>query len=149
MRYRGRGRPPAGRDKKDLGTKELQAKRARHETEELLDQYRRLGIISEQQHWCGNHFRWLYTLRYGVPNVRAVDPGKIGSKHTEIAEEDPYRIQLAEDYKEALEQLSAARLLSVMMDVAIYSQCKNTRITEPYHNKELTKSLDILVDLWC
>lgn len=64
-----RGRPKIERPTIDMGTQELQFKRAYGVTEEAIDLCLQKKIISEEQHWCGLHLRWLYTLRYGAPSV--------------------------------------------------------------------------------
>ena len=75
---RKRGRPKIEKPTIDLGTPELIMKRLMGETAEALDLCYERGIISKEQHWCGIHFRWLYTLRYGAPGVRAVDTTHFG-----------------------------------------------------------------------
>jgi hypothetical protein len=60
---RKRGRPAQNRPEVDYGTPELQQKRQHHLTIEPLDWLLQHSLISQKQHWCGLHFRWLYTLR--------------------------------------------------------------------------------------
>ena len=38
-------------------------------TAEPIDRCLERGHITQAQHWCGLHLRWLYTVRYGAPVV--------------------------------------------------------------------------------
>ncbi len=64
-----RGRPKTVRPDTDMGTPELQKKRAHGLTLEAIDMCLNKNLITQAQHWCGLHLRWLYTLRYGAPGV--------------------------------------------------------------------------------
>jgi hypothetical protein len=64
-----RGRPKVVREQTDMGTPELQFKRAHGVTEEAIDICLNKNLITPTHHWCGLHLRWLYTLRYGAPNI--------------------------------------------------------------------------------
>ena len=75
-----RGRPKSkekmeikGREEKDFGTAELQARRAKGLTAEPIDKCKEKNIISDEQYGAALHFRWLYTLRFGAPGVSAID----------------------------------------------------------------------------
>lgn len=74
---RRRGRPRTAHKGRDLDTPELAQKRRTGETTETLDLCLERGIITHRQHWSGIHLRWLYTLRYGAPGIRAVDPAHV------------------------------------------------------------------------
>ena len=150
MRYRKRGRPPVERNDKDLGTEELQQKRTLYKTEELLDSYYRLEKISEEQYWCGNHFRWLYTARYGVPNLRSSGAAlfDVSTCHPD----DPLFQQKIElKYKQATQALKQKQLLDILFNTVIYSQCVDcsNRLLSNDNGELVSSALDILVDLWC
>lgn len=69
-----RGRPKKESiDEKDRGTPELSLKRRYAVTAEPLDWLRKHDWITPQQHWCGLHLRWLYTLRFGVVTPQTLD----------------------------------------------------------------------------
>lgn len=147
MRYRKRGRPKLERSEKDLGTQELQSKRTKHQTEELLDRYLRLEMINEQQHWCGNHFRWLYASRYGVPNLRAASAVLFeGSNYQPTEEHVQQRIE--QEYKRATSALKEQQQLSLLLNSIIYSQCVDSADIS-VNSEMVTPALDILVQLWC
>ena len=147
-RYRGRGRPPKNREKRDLGTKELQQKRALGHTDEVLDYCHQRGIISDAQHWCGNHFRWLYTMRYGVPNIRATDFARLGLV-APPEDDDEWLARINVQYMQATELLEQRRCLGVVLNAVVYSQCEERPVAKKHDLEVLRSALEILVDLWC
>ena len=72
-KWAGRGRPKTRSDGKDLGTPELQKKKRGGMAGEPVDVCLTKGLITEEEHWCALHFRWLYTIRYGLPTVTAIN----------------------------------------------------------------------------
>lgn len=148
MRYRKRGRPSQAKPDKDLGTNELQAKRQSGQTEEILDRFYRLELVSEKQYWAGNHFRWLYAMRFGIPNVRATDwcgnSGMVVSDDSEA-----WSSQINHQYKLAEQTLQNQKLLQPALDVLIYSHCTYSYLPPVYIAPDVVDALDILVDLWC
>lgn len=62
-----RGRPTFTRSSFDQGTPELQTRRKEHKTSEALDICLAWGLILADEHAAALHWRWLYTLKYGVP----------------------------------------------------------------------------------
>jgi hypothetical protein len=94
-----RGRPKSERPPIDMGTPELQRKRAAGITQEAIDICLAKDLITSAQHWCGLHLRWLYTIRYGAPGIgstlnrlydtpatRPDDPVWRSARETEFAE---------------------------------------------------------------
>lgn len=155
---RKRGRPRTGRPKKDTGTPELIMKRLRQETAEALDLCLERGIITPEQHWCGIHLRWLYTLRYGAPGVRAVDPTHLGGM--EIRPDDPeWRNAREKEYTEALQLLSQGGHVTLLMNLCVYNE-RPRFLSKPLSKSDgYTKStlralektragLDVLVKYW-
>lgn len=148
MRYRTRGRPSKVRQSKDLGTKELQEKRKNGQTQEPLDRYYAQGLIGEQQYWAGNHFRWLYTMRYGVPSVKAIDLA--GGDWGGAGEADEaWLATLNAQYIDAQNLLSQHGLLDVARDALIYQQGAYSGLPRAGLPCRLSIVLDLLVDLWC
>jgi hypothetical protein len=98
-RTRGRPRKPAL--PKDTGTPELIHKRAYAVTQEALDLCLEKGHITPEQHGCGMHLRWLYTLRYGAPSVRAVDPLHFGGRDLDY-ENPQWRREREQEYHDAI-----------------------------------------------
>lgn len=64
-----RGRPRAPALLSDPGTPELRLKHALGLTAEPIDLCLSRGLVTNEQHWCALHLRWLYTLRYGAPSL--------------------------------------------------------------------------------
>ena len=80
-----RGRPPIHREKEDKGTHELQLKRAAGITQEPVDRWLKQGRLSADMHHCALHFRWLYTLRFGSPSIKALNPAEyLGCEHRPV-----------------------------------------------------------------
>lgn len=154
---KGRGRPrktqPAG---KDCGTPELMMKRAQGVTAETLDVCLERGLITQQQHWCGIHLRWLHTLRHGAPSLRALDPAHLRG-HAPRSEENDWRSQREQEYRDAIQALTPSGHIALVLNVCIYND--RPSFLTPSCNEEqaeraltmlmgLSKGLDILVHLW-
>lgn len=117
---RRRGRPRQARPDIDLGTPELNLKRALYQTAESLDLLREKGLISETQHWCGLHLRWLYTLRYGLPGITAIDTTR--SAHCAVRESDPHWRQTREaEYNEAITILANKNLMKPALEYCVFN----------------------------
>jgi len=151
---RKRGRPKILRPKLDYGTPELRLRRMRGDTAETLDLCLERGLITEQQHWCGIHLRWLYTLRHGAPGVRAIDPTHLGG--IEIKNDDPEWRKLREqEYHEAITKLG--KHMKLLMNICVYNERpgylreknpeKRAYKTGPI--SDLSEGLDLLAKLWC
>lgn len=114
-----RGRPKTERTPgADTGTPELVMKRLHCATLEPLDLCLERGIITREQHWCGVHLRWLYTLRYGAPGVRAIDPTHLGG--VELKCDDPdWRREREAEYHAAMQLLSRAHLWRDVVDLCV------------------------------
>ena len=148
------GRPKMIREEKDSGTPELQFKRAHDETEEALDLCLTKGLITQEQHWCGIHLRWLYTLRYGAPGVRAVDPAHVAG--LELESDDPKWRELREaEYHEAAGKLHKKGHLASLNDICIHNErplCLKAGRKNPQKTldslEKLRDGLDILVAHW-
>lgn len=155
MQTQRRGRPRSARPERDLGTPELQLKRKSHLTSEIIDIYLEKRIISQKQHWCCIHLRWLYTLKYGSPNVKAVDPAYPGG--VDIATDDPeWRSLREEELRIALEMLKKVGFDQLILDMAVYNIPLGLENTKKNNNMEkymlynnLHDALEILTNLWC
>lgn len=139
-----RGRPrkePLVNDT-DLGTPELRQKRQLSLTNEAVDLFLQKELISTEQHWCGLHFRWLYTLRYGAPSVQSLDPARInGMIHPRVYTE--WQEEREQEWKEALETLKRYGCVAAVRDCCIYNDYA------PQHQVLLRLGLQKLVLLWC
>jgi hypothetical protein len=152
---RGRGRPPVSRPSHDSGTPELVMKRLLGETAESLDLCLERSIITSGQHWCGIHLRWLYTLRYGAPGIRAIDPTHFGG--IEISTDDPeWRKAREKEYHDAMKTVSDSGHAHLLISVCIHNERPKFlhMRTLKYHAKamdgiiHLRDGLDVLVDHW-
>ncbi len=155
---RRRGRPRITREEKDRGTPELIRKKRMGETSEILDLCLERRLITPEQHWCGIHLRWLYTLRYGIPTIRAIDPTHLGGM--EIKQNDQqWRIQREKEYSDAIICLNKAGHASLLMSICIYNERPSlmdpSKLTGVRQSRRslafihtLTEGLDILHTHW-
>ncbi len=108
------------RQQKDLGTLELQARRAKGLTSEPIDICKQKSIISDEQYSAALHFRWLYTLRFGAPGVSAVDLNSCFGR--EIRNNDEiWQAEREKEYAMAVEKLRSAGALKMVMNVAVFN----------------------------
>lgn len=157
MKYQGRGRPKLGRPAKDYGTPELQNKRRLHLTEEILDGYLRRGIISTNQHWCGIHFRWLHTLRYGIASVKAVDTTHTGGRNCN-SDDLEWKLQREEELGHAETLLKHANCYEIILNICVFNVAcislqlpiisYHTDLEGSFYTQSLINGLDILETLW-
>ena len=153
-----RGRPKAIQRGTDLGTPELILKRLMGETIEALDLCLERRLITPQQHWCGIHLRWLYTLRHGAPSVRALDPTHLGGQ--DIKTDDVlWRTARELEYHDALTLLAQSGHAMLVMNLCVYnerpaflSSKKNKLLAECKAEQrallQLREGLDKLVAHW-
>ena len=106
----------------DRGTPELAAKRSHDQTAEVIDVLYKNGAITENEHWCALHFRWLYTLRFGSPTIHAVDFD--GQRHYTPPghEEDPdWKAERNAEYRIIADVLHQRGLLVAMLRIAVFN----------------------------
>jgi hypothetical protein len=154
---RKRGRPKTERPMHDSGTAELIMKRLSGETTEALDLCLQRELISKNQHWCGVHLRWLYTLRFGATSVHTIDPTHLGG--IDIKTHDPlWDNAREEEYQAALAHLSRNGFAAIVMSVCIFNErpvfLKKPASLSTSRNsaatlKQFRDGLDILKKLWC
>lgn len=155
---RKRGRPRKNLPARDLGTPELLAKKAQGETAEALDLCLERGIITQRQHWCGMHLRWLYTLRHGITTVRAYLPSLL--KHGDVRLEDnTWRAEREQEYRHAINALEAGGYGLILLNLCVMDERPaflrmEARITaQRAHRIErdlmlIRHGLDVLDRLW-
>ncbi len=151
---RKRGRPKRKDvDYIDKGTPELQHKYKQKLTMEPLDLLLQADLINAEQHWCGLHFRWLHSLRFGTVTVNAIDPALVrGIKHKRIYTK--WQIERESEWKEAQQILLRAGLYHAVRDLCIYNKmpnyhmCRGSDIGDQY-SRQYILGLNELVNLWC
>lgn len=150
---RRRGRPKLARPMHDSGTAELVMKRLKGETAESIDLCLERDIITRNQHWCGIHLRWLYTLRFGAPGVKAIDPQDMGGM--ELKSHDAEWLSSREqEYQQALGVLAGRALAAIVMNVCIFNE-RPLFLTSPASRKAAAQrasflaGLELLQALWC
>jgi len=96
-------------------------KRLLGETTEALDLCHERGIISDRQHWCGIHLRWLYTLRHGAPSPQTMDITNTGG--CEIKNDDQqWRTKREKEYNEAINLLTKNGQALLLLNLCVYNQ---------------------------
>lgn len=158
-----RGRPPRPKtDGHDLGTPELCFKRAHRITHEPIDRLLHDGFVTTNQHWCGLHLRWLYTLRYGAPIVTT--RYRDAKEQSVVAEEDPlWRSMRESEYLDATRALKVAKRYEPVMRLCVFNELPaflNERFrarawSEPslahqlkHHHHMLLEGLTLLESQW-
>jgi hypothetical protein len=140
-----RGRPrkvPELRTERDFGTPELRQKRVGHLTMEPIDILLEKGLITREEHWCALHLRWLYTLRYGTPTVKACDPAQVsGILHGRVYTE--WQEEREQEWQEALQLLKQRHCLEVTQNCTIY------HVFRPVDLDSLKLGLHALTRHWC
>lgn len=148
-----RGRPPANRPKRDLGTAELAFKRAHGITSEPLDRCHQRGFITDRQLWAGMHLRWLYTLRYGTCDPATQRWRDAYTEHSSTTQDDPkWREAREEELHLAITELDRYHLYAPLRNLCIHHHVPRFLVTpNPEHMYELhalQAGLDILLRLW-
>ena len=116
-----RGRPKKNLPRHDTGTPELVMKRLMGHTMEALDLFLERRLISQRQHWCGIHLRWLYTLRHGAPTLQAISPVHVGG--FEAKPDDPlWRSAREKEYNQAIRLLAAKGHALIVLNLCIYNE---------------------------
>lgn len=154
-----RGRPRLNKDKKDLGTIELRNKKIYDITTEALDLCLKKSIITQEQHEAAMRLRWLYTLRFGAPDISAYNPENIG-KSCFRQDNELWLSARHYEYKLALKELDRTRTKKIVMNICIFNirpaflnhkQTKiDIKIAKTNHDQltKLCEGLELLSDLF-
>ncbi len=158
-----RGRPRAQTTPaNDPGTPELRMKHALGLTHEPIDLCLARGLVTPDQHWCGLHLRWLYTLRYGAPSLttRYVDTPSAAAEAEDSAH---WRALREQEYADAITQLKTSQRYECIMRLCVFNELPsflNHRLRQqawsnPALTQQLTQAeqrtregLELLVTLW-
>lgn len=118
-----RGRPALNLPAKDRGTPELQKKRCEGKTAEPLDLYYKKGLITDAQRSAGLRLRWLYTLVFGSPGIKAL---KLSDEPISIRDDDPaWRAARETEYTEIMAILAKAKCKKMTLNVCVFNiSCK-------------------------
>jgi hypothetical protein len=138
----------------DKGTPELQAKRVHQLTIEPLDYCLHEQLINDEQHWCGIHLRWLYTLRYGAPSLQALNPAHIRGI-TNNSDDPDWRTAREQEYTRAINLLGEKGYAQIIVNLCIHHERPDFLKKENQHSKKckeyidkLRNGLDVLVTDW-
>jgi len=117
-----RGRPRKEREAADRGTPELCAKRELGLTTEPIDLCLNRRLITREQHWCGLHLRWLYTIRYGAPTLTSHWWKLLEEGHGSREDNPDWRAAREEEYAQARTLLAREGCYEAVMRIAVYNE---------------------------
>lgn len=128
---RKRGRPKTIKAQKDHGTPQLQAKKKLGITSEPLDLCLTKKLICIDEHEAGIRLRWLYTLRFGSPQISAysIEPASSGSFRND--DENWLKARNLE-YESAINDLSKIHAKRIVMNICIFNLKSSFLL--PYHD---------------
>ena len=118
---RKRGRPSKNTIEQDRGTLELRKKRSLGITTEPLDLCLKKRLITTNQHTSGIRLRWLYTIRFGSPDVSAYNFEGHGIPCKKEADEEWVKARY-KDYSNALEALEKIGAKTIIMNICVFNQ---------------------------
>jgi hypothetical protein len=118
---RKRGRPKTKNKNKDYGTAELRMKRKLGITAEPLDLCLKKQLITEEEHEAGIRLRWLYTLRFGSPNISAYQHDPIGTTKIRNDNEEWLK-ERNNEYENSIIELTKNNAKRVVMNICIFNQ---------------------------
>ncbi|MDA0780985.1 MAG: hypothetical protein PQ612_01355 [Rickettsiales bacterium] len=116
---RKRGRPKTLKVEKDYGTPQLQTKKNLGITTEPLDLCLKKKLISQDEHEAGIRLRWLYTLRFGSPNISAYSYEKISTGSFRNDDENWLKERSLE-YENAMKELCKINAKRIVMNICIF-----------------------------
>lgn len=117
-----RGRPRKPVVAHDPGTPELRLKHALRLTAEPIDLCLEKGLISPEQHWCGLHLRWLYTLRYGAPSLTTRYTDRESPLTPATSDAAAWRAMREREYHDAIACLKPGRYYEPVMRLAVFNE---------------------------
>lgn len=117
-----RGRPRKVAPPIDIGTPELRLKHALRLTAEPIDLCLEKQLINQEQHWCGLHLRWLYTLRYGAPSLTTHYTDHASPASGEIKQDTTWRTLREQEYQTAIQLLKTHHHYERVMRLAVYNE---------------------------
>lgn len=159
-----RGRPPKAQPQPDLGTPETQSKRGQGLLKEPIDLLLERRQITRDQHWCGLHLRWLYTLRYGAPSITSPWWRMLEQTHSPQQREANWQEAREREYAEIRSALLAKNCYTEVMQLCVYNEMplflKPEILREAarkpqllwqleQRREQLCEGLDILTHRWC
>ncbi len=116
-----RGRPKLEREAIDYGTEQLQKKREQNMTTEALDLCLKRSLIDIDEHEAGLRLRWLYTLRYGSPGIRAYHPDNFGVSCFRVDDEEWLQARKIE-YENAVNELNRVGAKRIVMHICVFNK---------------------------
>lgn len=117
-----RGRPAIKRPAHDKGTPELAHKHRLGLTSEPLDVLLSRNYITAEEHSAGLHARWLYTVKFGIPDLRAANPEGREASARKSYRDAAWQQQHEAEYALLVENLRRANAKREVFNICIYKQ---------------------------
>ncbi len=117
-----RGRPRKPALDNDPGTPELRLKHALRFTAEPIDLCLEKNLITTEQHWCGLHMRWLYTLRYGAPSLTTHYTDHAAPASPPPNDDPTWRAMREQEYHDAITLLKNHRRYECVMRLTVFNE---------------------------
>ena len=148
----GRGRPRT--KTKDVVTPELRRKHQLGLTKEAADLALERGHITSRQHWCALHFRWLYTIKHGLPCPTAINLD--GDIITRPENDEEWQMQRELEFAEAVITLRGVKAYSQVLNLSVMNVIPAVMTANSYgaiarfggEVEVLRAGLDALANLW-
>ncbi len=154
MAWARRGRPKSAA--RQIATPELLQKHSSGITREAIDVILEKKLITESEHWCAVHFRWLYGLCYGIPSTSAVDLSDYAPGRNCEAEDEIWRENREREMKQAFLVVKSVKAEREIMRIAVHNippLCLKARpdytLTAGYELDKLRLGLSALEKIWC
>ncbi len=117
-----RGRPAIKRPAHDKGTPELARKHRLGLTSEPLDVLLSRNYITVEEHSAGLHARWLYTVKFGIPDLRAANPEGREASARKSYRDAAWQQRHEAEYAHVVENLRQANAKREVFNICIYKQ---------------------------
>ena len=90
-------------------------------TTEPLDLCLKEDVIDQEQHLCGIRFRWLYTLKFGLPSAKAYDPARSPGREIDKNTDQAWLQEKQKEYSNLVFKLEDINALKIINDVCVYN----------------------------
>lgn len=120
MKYKKRGRPALKLIECDKGTIELRIKKQLGATTEIIDLILEKELITQQQHLAALHFRWLYTLKFGIKSLTSA----YNNTYAEISylHSESWREEREAEYNSILNILKNINADKLLLGICIFNK---------------------------
>lgn len=140
-----RGRPKKIKDKIDLGTEELRAKKKSQISENSLTILKNLKFIDEIEYQTALWFRYLYSIKFGNPNIiTAYNTAKIYGLNSFTINQIK-REKVEKLYNKISYELQKVGVKNIVMDVCVFdARVLNLKLNDRRFVERLKEGLKVI-----